>query len=426
MSLLLRLYLAFSRISGPLWRLSHRKRLRKGKEIAERLPEKYGHYTQDRPEGTVIWFHALSVGESLALVALIEKALTERPEAHVVLTTSTATSVAALAKADLPERCTHVLLPIDTPTAVGRFLDHWQPRLAAFAELDFWPRLMVETNRRGIPMLLINTRMPKGNFERRQKISGTMGDVLGLFDRLLVQDEASVQRFASFGVDPDRMTVAGALKSAARPLPADAAELSRLKAAIGDRPVWLAAATIAAEHEEMIAAHELITETMPDAMMIFAPRNLPDGDGAEALARAEFQKVARRSKAQPITSETQVYLADTIGEMGLWYRLAPVSFLGHSLHAGLEGKNPFEAAALGSAILHGPHVAYFEESYALLAEERGAQQVGNIDELARSVLALLADPSGAQSMKEGAKRAVEKRRQVLETTWNAIAGYLES
>ena len=424
MSLLLRLYLLFSRISGPLWRLSHRKRLRKGKEIAERLPEKYGDYTQARPEGTVLWFHALSVGESLALVALIEKTLTERPEANVVLTTSTATSVAALEKAGLPNRCTHVLLPIDTPAAVGRFLDHWRPQVAAFAELDFWPCLMVETNRRNIPMILINTRMPKGNFERRQKIAGPMRDILGLFERLLVQDEASVPRLASFGVDPKRMVVAGALKSAARPLPADETELSRLRSAIGDRPVWLAAATIAAEHEDIISAHASVAKAMPDALMVFAPRNLSDGDSAEALARAQFSDVARRSKAEPLRSDTQVYLADTIGEMGLWYRLAPVSFLGHSLHSGLEGKNPFEAAALGSAILYGPNVNYFAESYALLAEEQGAQQICNAEELAETVLALLTDPDACRRMTVGATRAVEKRREVLETTWNVIAGYL--
>ena len=423
MSPLTRLYLLFSRVSGPLWKWSHRRRLSRGKEIPDRLPEKYGDYSQARPSGRLIWFHALSVGESLALAPLIERALEDLGEAHVVLTTSTATSVAALKNAGLPVRCLHVLLPIDTSFAVRRFLDHWRPDVAGFAELDFWPRLMIETHRRGIPMLLINSRMPKSNFHRRKKLGGLTRDILRLFEKLLVQDEASRERFASLGADPARLEVAGALKSAARPLPADADAVERLKNAIGPRPVWLAAATIASEHPAMFEAHSRVVEALPNCLLILAPRNVADGDKAEHLARQAFDLVERRSLGGKIGADTKVYISDTIGEMGLWYRLAPVSFLGHSLGAGLEGKNPFEAAALGSAILHGPEVSYFAESYAGLAEEGAAREVQDAKALSGAVIELQ-DETRRKAMLEGAERAVLARRGVVDVTWEAVKSYL--
>ncbi len=423
MSPLLRLYLAFSSVSGPIWRLIHKRRLARGKEVADRLPEKYGRYSVTPSGKPVLWFHALSVGESFALLPLIELALNELPEAEAVLTTSTASSVEALAKANLPDRCHHILLPIDTGRATRAFLDHWRPALAAFAELDFWPRLMVETHRRGIPMVLINSRMPDRNFERRQKLGGMMRDVLNLFDRLLVQDDLSRDRFVTLGAPSEKIETVGALKAAARPLAADATELARLQQIIGTRPVWCAAATEASEHPAMIDAHREITATLNNPLLIFAPRFKDDGPEAERLARAHFTHIARRSQGQELTPETQVYIADTFGEMGLWYRLAPVSFVGHSLTPGLEGKNPFEAAALGSAILSGPNISYFSESYDALSAEGACRYVTDASSLAKSVIALQ-DTAARHEMTQGAARVIEARRAVLTKTWNVLKAAL--
>lgn len=423
MSPLTRLYLAFSHVSGPLWRWSHRRRLAAGKELPDRLGEKYGDYDALRPAGVVLWFHALSVGESLALIPLIEKALEELPEAHVVLTSSTVTSVRALEAAKLPPRCIHVFQPVDTARAVRRFLDHWRPDLAGFAELDFWPRLMIETQRRGIPMILLNSRMPEGNFARRRRIGGMTRDVLCLFDRLLVQDAASVARFEALGADPARIEVVGALKAVARPLPADEADLAALRAAIGERPVWLASSTFETEHAVIVEAHAQVVEAMRDALLIWAPRHTRDGVTAEALARVIFDHVAVRSRGEPLVADTQIYLADTIGEMGLWYRAAPISFMGHSIVEGLEGKNPYEAAALGSVILHGPHVSYFAESYAGLAEEGAARPVADAAGLADAVVDLQV-PAARAAMQEGAARAVAARQDVLFRSWEAVRALL--
>lgn len=393
--------------------------MKSGKELPDRLAEKYGLYQQARPDGTVFWFHALSVGECLALVPLIERALEDFPDAHVVLTTSTATSAVALAAAKPPDRCIHVFQPVDTVQAVRKFLDHWRPDVAGFSELDFWPRLMIETNGRGIPMILVNSRMPEGSYRRRKRISGLMRDTLGLFDHLLVQDAASVPRFVALGADAAEISVVGALKSAARPLPAHEMELASLRRQIGERPVWLAAATHRSEHSAVVAAHAKVIEELPEALMILAPRHVRDGDEAEALLRKQFARLARRGRGERIETDTQVYLADTIGEMGLWYRLAPVSFVGHSLAPGLEGKNPFEAVALGSCVLHGPETAYFAESYRSLEQAGGAITVTNSEELASNVV-MLQSPASRQFIIERATKVATDRRGVLDATWTAI------
>ncbi len=423
MSPLLRLYLGFSSVSGQLWRIIHKRRLARGKEVADRLPEKYGRYSAPAPDGEVLWFHALSVGESFALLPLIELALKERPDAQAVLTTSTASSVEALARANLPDRCRHILLPIDTPSATRAFLDHWHPALAVFAELDFWPRLMIETNRLGIPMVLVNSRMPDGNFKRRHRLGGMMRDVLRWFNQLLVQDDLSRDRFVQLGAQAEKVQVVGALKAAARPLPADQAELERLRKIIGHRPVWCAAATEKSEHPAMIAAHEIVSEELEKPLLILAPRFKTDGLEAEHLASASFTQIARRGADQPLAPDTQIYIADTFGEMGLWYRLAPVSFVGHSLTPGLEGKNPFEAAALGSAIVTGPHVSYFSESYAALTEQGACIEVATPEALAEAIYTLQA-PEKRQSLSDGAARVIEDRRAVLQRTWDALKSRL--
>ncbi|MEO1536480.1 MAG: glycosyltransferase N-terminal domain-containing protein [Pseudomonadota bacterium] len=425
MSPLLRLYLAFSAVSEPIWRRVHKRRLACGKEIADRLPEKYGNYAV-RPEATrILWFHALSIGESFALLPLIERALADLPDTEVVLTTSTASSIEALDKAALPDRCRHILLPVDTPRATRAFLDHWRPALACFAELDFWPRLMWETHRRDIPMVLVNSRMPDRSFERRRKLGPMMRDVLRLFDCLLIQDDLSRDRFVQLGAEPTKTEVVGALKAAARPLPADEAALTDLENAIGDRPVWCAAATERSEHAAMMAAHEIVTQGLDHPLLILAPRFREDGNEAEALARQSFTQVARRSLGQPLTRETQVYIADTFGEMGLWYRLAPISFIGHSLAPGLEGKNPFEAAALGSSIVTGPNVSYFLESFDALYTEEACREIRDAAELGAAIVQLQ-DTDLQAKMREGAARVVVGRASVLDRTWEVLRTRLDA
>lgn len=423
-SLALTAYLGFARVSSPLWRWSLQKRVKRGKEIAERLNERFGQPALARPDGEVLWFHALSVGESLALLPLFDRILAERPGAHILLTSSTRTSAEALARVGLPDRCIHQFSPVDTYAAVRGFLNHWQPSIAVFAELDFWPVMITQAKAQGLPVLLINSRMSDKNFDKRKRSRGLYTDVLGQFDHCLLQDQGTRDHFRFFGVPDERMQVIGALKGVARPLSADAHTLAELKTRIGTRLVWLAAATERRETEAVLLAHLRVLQSDPGALLILAPRNMGDADGIEAAAKAGFDHVTRRSTGGAPSTDAQVYIADTLGEMGLWYRLAPVSFVGHSQPVEgtpLRGKNPFEAVALGSAVIHGSSVVDFSETYEELDQAGAAVEVNSADDLAQAVL------QPAEVHKEFATRAtqiVAQKGRILDETWAVIVGYL--
>ncbi|MGI9390752.1 MAG: 3-deoxy-D-manno-octulosonic acid transferase, partial [Boseongicola sp.] len=345
----------------------------------------------------------------------------------VVLTTSTAISVAALDRVGLPDRAVHILLPIDTGPAVHRFLDHWQPDVAVFSELDFWPRLMLDTHRRRVPMVLINSRMLEKNYLSRRKLGGMMRDILNLFSVMLVQDADSAARFLDLGADPARLSVAGVLKSAARPLPADPKAVEELRNCIGDRIVWLAAATHPDEECAMVDAHCHVVEKSPNALAIIAPRQPESADALENCAKDHFTRVARRSRNEVPDARTQIYIADTIGEMGIWYRLAPVSFIGHTLELPgqkFRGKNPYEAAALGSAILHGPAFAGQLPAFNALSDAGGERQIADAETLAKAVLELSTDNAWRDRMNRAAREVIDAQTDVLERTWAAISDFL--
>jgi len=376
----------------PLWRLALRIRTRHGREDPLRVSEKLGRYTVARPEGRVLWFHAVSVGEAQALVTLLNRLTARHPQISILLTTVTLASAQALAARGLPERVIHQFAPADYPAAVRRFLAHWRPDALIVAEADMWPQTLMQARRAGLPMMLINTHVTERRYRRRIKYASTNGYLMGLFDPILVQDEDSMRRYVDLGADPARMSVMGVLKAASDPLPDRPEDRAQLAAAIGTRPVWLAASTKVIEEPQVIDAHVLARAECPDLLLIIAPRQRTEADKTEAAARARFlpNQVARRSRGDALTPETAVYIADTIGEMGLWYRLAPVAYTGNSLPVPgtpLTGKNPFEAVALGAMVLHGPDVGNFSHAYARLKAAGGALEVADAAAMARAVAA---------------------------------------
>lgn len=418
----LRAYVAFSAISEPLWRLALSRREKRGKEDPARLSERLGQPGRERPKGPLLWFHALSVGESLALLALLDRILDRHGDTRILLTTGTRTSAEALARQNLPKRVIHQMVPIDARAPVRRFLDHWQPDLAVFAELDFWPALMSETHRRRIPMALINSRMSDHNFQKRKSGAALFRDLLDMFEIALVQDDGTRDRFIALGCDPAKISVLGALKGAPRPLPADAETLSQFHTLLADRPVWLAASTEAREQETVIDAHRDVLAQNPNALLILAPRHPSEADHiADTLSRSDLTFV-RRSAGDTLTPKTQVLLADTIGEMGLWYRLSPVTFMGHSLKTTepvLRGKNPFEAAVLDTALIHGPNVVDFEESYDALDTGNAALALADNADLAPAVISLWS--SDLRDVQLAAARSVlATTARVLDETYDAL------
>lgn len=392
-------YLALSR---PLESYANRqlaKRLEQGKEDPDRIEERRGIASVDRPEGTLLWFHAASVGESVSLLALIEELLEERHDLHILVTTGTRSS-AQLMGERLPERTLHQYAPLDALSFVRRFLDHWKPDAAVWTESELWPALISQTSERDIPMMLLNARMSKSSHLNWKWFKGSAAALLRKFDVILAQDRRSAEFLIGLGAERARIRVVGSLKESSDALPHNEAERVDIASQLQTRPLWLAASTHVGEEEAAAEAHALVRPFAPRLLLIIAPRHPERGPEIAAKLREDGWVVGLRSDGDEPNSRFEIYVADTLGEMGLWYRLCPVSFVGGSI-AQIGGHNPFEPAALGSAIIHGPHIDNAREVYARLTDAGGAREVKTTDELARAVQELL-EPHVAAEMAHAA------------------------
>ncbi len=378
-SLAVAAYLGFSTVAMGLARRIVNRRLAEGKEDPERVSERYGTASRSRPDGTLVWFHAASVGEALSLLDLIEAFLDRHKDAHILVTTVTKTSAEILAKR-LPDRAFHQYAPVDAMPAVQSFLDHWQPDLAVWCESELWPALMHRTRMRGTRMILVNGRISETTFNRMKWLGSAAASLLDRFDWIMVQTDAIANQFYRLGADPGRIEVTGSLKDSSAPLPCDTGELEILRKSLKGRPVWLAASTHPGEEAMVSDAHRIARRAAHSLILVLAPRHPERGKGIAMLLRDQGWQVAQRSRGEPIARDTEVYLADTIGEMGLWYRLAAISFVGGSL-VPIGGHNPFEPAALGSAVLHGPHVENFKTAYDRFEENFATLTVNSAEHL---------------------------------------------
>lgn len=398
----LRLYLGLTARAEGAAGILLRRRLRDGKEDPKRMGERLGRPSLPRPDGALAWFHAASVGESLSLLGTIEALTRARRDLHVLVTTGTRTSATLLARR-LPRRALHQFAPLDVGPAVERFLRHWRPDLAVWTESELWPRLVHDTSARGVPMVLVNARMTARSLTRWRRLSPVAAWLLNRFETVLVQDEAARAGLVELGLEPDRARVTGSLKSAAEPLPLDPAALARFRVAVGKRPLWLAASTHPGEETIAAAAHARLRKSRPDALLIIAPRHPARADAVAAELASEGP-LPRRSEGALPTEGAPIYLADTLGEMGLWYRLAPVTFIGGST-AEMGGHNPYEPAGLGAAVIHGPDVANFAAIYAALDGGGGALKVVDAAGLAEAVWTLWSEPRRA-ALVDAARRVV--------------------
>ncbi len=420
-SALVGIYLGVSRLSGGLASHLVRKRLKAGKEDPDRYPERLGRTARKRPDGPLLWFHAASVGEALALIDLIDHLVRTRPDLHVMITTVTRTSAEILASR-LPDRAFHQFAPVDSWPVMGRFLDHWQPDLAVWTESELWPTMICRTRASGADMLLINARMSDRSFKRLRKLGRYPASLLSRFSRILVPDDAMADRLWMLGMPQDRLQVTGSLKGKASPLPADPADLARLSAAVGERKIWCAASTHTGEEVLVAKAHHEARKTLHRLLLLLVPRHPDRGDAIAQALRNDGWTVAQRSKGEMPDATTDIYLADTIGEMGLWYRLAPVSFVGGSL-VEIGGHNPYEPALLGSAVLTGPHIENFTDPYASLREAGGVIEVPSADDLAAAVVKA-SQPDVAARMAEAGWEVCSKGDDVIETVANTILDHL--
>jgi 3-deoxy-D-manno-octulosonic-acid transferase len=416
--LALRAYQLGSALGTPIALQLLMRRQKRGKEHPERLKERLGQASIPRPKGPLIWVHGASVGEMLAAVSLIERL---RAQNFAVLVTSGTVTSAALAEQRLPNGVLHQFIPLDAPRFVRRFLDHWRPGLALFIESDLWPNLICSCARRKIPMIIVNGRISERSFKRWRRVPRVIAALLNRFDLCLAQSATDAERYTKLGAP--RVTATGNLKLDVPAPPADEATLRRLRDTIGKRPVLIAASTHAGEEAVVIGAHRRLLAKFPALLTIIVPRHPARGEAIAADAKAAGLAVALRSRrAQPMP-DIGVYIADTLGELGLMYRLAPIVFMGGSL-ASHGGQNPIEAIRLGAAIIHGPHVWNFAEIYATLDAARGAQAITDEAALAARLSAWLADPAACQAATEAATATIKKLEGALDRTWAALDPYL--
>jgi 3-deoxy-D-manno-octulosonic-acid transferase len=392
MTLALALWAGLTRVSAPALRVMLRRRVARGREIAERLPEREAIDAAPRPEGRLIWLHAASLGETVSILPVVAE-LAQAP-GTILLTTGTVTSQRLLAQRlpdlGLGEQVIHRFVPLDVPAWGARFLDHWRPDAAAFVESEIWPNILGAAARRGIPLMLINARLSARSLARWQMAPRTARAILGWFTVIHPQTRVDGDRFALLGAK--RVLPAGNLKLAAPPLPADHQALSHLSSLIGG-PAWVAASLHRGEDELVLAAHRRLSATHPGLLTIMVPRHPDRGEAIAALAGG----APRRSQGEPPPRGGGVWIADTVGALGLVYRLAPVAFAGGSLvpHG---GQNPAEPARLGRAVAVGPNTANFTDIVALLRDGDALVEVADAQALSNWVDARLRDPWGTAAM----------------------------
>ncbi len=401
------MYATLTRSAGPLLRRHLRNRTRRGKEDPARIGERYGEATVPRPDGPLVWFHAASVGEGVALLGLIAAVLARYPATSALVTSGTVTSAQVLA-GRLPERAMHQYVPLDHPVWVERFLDHWKPDAVIWTESEIWPNLLRETACRGIPAAMVNARLSarSARFWKLQRRG--FARLLSGFAVRLAQSEADLARLASFGVSFRHV---GNLKLAAEPAPVDPAALQQLVRAIGNRPFWLAASTHEGEETIALTVHRRLAQTRPDLLTIIVPRHPARGNEVAALAEAEGLCLDRRSSGALPDNQTAIYLADTIGELGTFYRLTPVAFIGGSFAHG--GHSAVEAAHSAVAIVYGPDMRNNASIAAALESVGGSRRIGGAGELAAVLAGWLDNPGAAELAAQAAKALVEEGREIV-------------
>ena len=419
-------YGAAGRVATPWLRGHLGRRARRGKEERGRRPERFGRASAPRPGGPLVWVHAASVGETHAVLALAEH-LVERG-VGVVFTTGTVTSAAIVAER-LAGRVTHQYAPLDIGPGVRRFLDHWSPDLVVIAESEIWPVTLLALSDRRVPCVLVNARMSEASHRRWKRLGARFGVAEALFARfahVAARGAEDAGRFEELGATP--VTVTGDLKTETLPPRVAPALKNRYRAMLGDRPAWVAVSTHPGEEEAAARVHLALRRHQPDLLTIVVPRHPERGEGVARKLASMGLSVARRSLDEEVAGATDVLVGDTIGEMGLYLRLARIAFVGRSmggLGAATGGQNPLEPAMLGLPVLHGPNVDNFRDAYAALDAGGGATAVADEAALTAAVRAALADPEAAIEAGRKAEATVGGMRGPLRATLMALGPFIE-
>ena len=410
------LYRTFIFLATPFIRILLWVRRRKGKEDAVRYPERLGYHLPRRPAGRLIWMHGASVGECLSMQPLIHRLLDKNPDLHILITSGTVTS-ANLMQKRLPDRAFHAYIPVDLTGAVRRFIHHFHPDAVLWFESEFWPNLLTEINRAKIPLVLLNGRISDRSFARWQRLPWLIHPMMRLFTFVFGQTPEDARRLKILGAT-DTVCV-GNLKSAAPPAPFDEQELEHLLRAIGKRPCWVGGSTHPNEEEQMARIHTCLLNDFPNLLTISAPRHPERRDEIKQTFERAGLTVSVRSRGEQLTDETQVYLADTLGEMGLIYRLAPIVFVGGSL-VPFGGQNMLEPMRLGRAVFIGPHAFNFRDIVRNAKADSALVEVPDETILADGIRNLLTHPERGVILGARAEKFACAEMAVLDRVCNVL------
>lgn len=417
----IRIYNTLIRILYPLVIKRYiKKRQLNGKEDVKRFNERIGRPAKKRPEGKLIWLHGASVGESLSMLPLINKLLESYPDSHVMVTTGTVTSAEVMEKR-LPERAFHQYIPIDNPAFVTRFIRHWQPDLVLWFESDLWPALLSGIKRKNIPLILVNGRISNKSFKRWQQFDFISKELLDCFTFCLGQSEEDAYRLRVLGAKNSMCL--GNLKYAGINPPVDPDKKAEIESQINSRPLWVVSST---HHDEELKIGRFLKKTnseVPGLLTLIAPRHPNRGPEIQEQLNSLGLKTALRSKGEKITPDTDVYIADTIGEVGIWYDLSPIVFIGGSLipHG---GQNFMEPSRFRDAVIVGPYMHNFTDAMNRAKKADAVIQINDAAELETTLLQLLKNKDLLEAKRSLAYNWAYGEAKVLDGIVEKIKGYL--
>ena len=375
----------------------------------------------DRPEGIVVWMN-LGEGSGVKRLSQLARRLSElRADLSFVIT---ADGVAPPATIGFPVGTLSDRQPAEKVNPVRAFLDHWRPNLCVLTGSTLPPALVAEASKTNAPLVLADIRITDAAFARWRWRRGMIGSLLSRFARILAQDAETAARLRDIGGRRLPVEVAGRIEETTEPLPGNEAERAALAELLATRPVWLAVACPESEEEAVIAAHARAMRLAHRMLLILVPDDPVRADRLAERMMKEGWVVARRSRDEEPDPDVQAFLADGEGELGLWYRLAPVTFMGGTLTPGGTGRNPFEPAALGSAILHGPFPGPYPDAYALLADARAARLVAGAEGLGDAVTDVIA-PDRAASLAHNAWAASSGGAEVTDRVAEIVLATLD-
>ena len=390
-----------------LARLYWKGRLQPG--YRERIAERFGFQAKGGEEPVDFWFHAVSVGECEAAFPVIQALLREDPALRLLVTCTTPTGSARI-RAVLGDRVRHVYLPYDMPAAVERFLNHFKPGLAVILETEIWPNLFSACLKHDIPLAIINGRLSAKSTRAYRRLRGISREALGAARLIAAQTAEDAERYVAIGADLGRVKVMGNIKFDIDFDEAMRHSVSALRESLfGQRPVWIAGSTHPGEEEVLLDALAILRESVPDGVLVIAPRHPERAVQVRQLCEQRGLRVVNRSEGQVCGPETPIFLIDGVGELRTFYGTADVAFIGGSLipHG---GQNPLEAAITGIPVLFGPNMANFRDMAGRLLEQGAAVQVTDAAALAREVLNCLHQPEQARDMGRRGRAFVESNR----------------